>query len=163
MIEVTFDHGRDFSRAARLFLRFFPRVFRKFTALAEEVLLETEQALKAAITDKDRSKFIKRLRAISPKWVSEKRRKGWKVHQLAATDAYANAIYTVTGKDQLALKLREGQYPGRDLSYSDIGRFLEYGTKFMKALPHWRKAAKYFRAELKRRAKEELGSVRVFR
>lgn len=163
MIEVTFDHGRDFSRAARAFLRFFPRIFRRFVDLAEEVMIETEHALKSAITDKDRSKFIKRLRSISPAWVSEKRRKGWRVHQLAATDSYANAIYIEKGKDQIALKLREGSYPGRELLYSDIGRFLEYGTKHMKPLPHWRKAAKYFREELKKRAKEEFGRVRVFR
>lgn len=161
MIEVTFSHRRDFSTAARDLLRLIPRVKKRLNELAEETMLEVKRDLQAAILTKDRSSFIKRLRAISPGWVEEKKAKGQMPQQLAATGAYARAIIIKRGNEEIALTLIDGAYPGRKFKYSDLARFLEYGTKNMKPLPHWRKAAKHFRKEFIRKVRGEFDGVSI--
>lgn len=160
MIVITFDHKKDFSKTSRFLLTFFPRAKRRLAAIALEVMEKTEADLKRAIVDKDRSSFIKRLRRINPDWVKEKLSKGNKPHQLASTTKYAEAIHIVKGKDELTLTLRKEMYPGRKFTYGDLARFLEYGTVNMAPLPHWKKAAKYFRETLKERIREEFRNVR---
>lgn len=160
MIEVTYTGKNTLTRASRFLLTFFPRLRKKVMEIAEEVMEETRIALVSAITNKDRSKFIKRLRSISPGWVAQKKAKGWRLHQLAATDAYAKSIHVRTGRNEVALRVQETQYPGRKFNYTDLARFLEYGTKNMEPLPHWRKASKYFREEFKKRLEKEVKHVR---
>jgi HK97 gp10 family phage protein len=159
MINVTFNYKRDFTKLARFMLTFFPSAKRKLNRIALEVMEKTEADLKRAIVDKDRSSFIKRLRKISPKWVQEKLSKGQKPQQLAGTLSYAAAIHVIKGDDELTLTIKKGQYPGRNISYTDLARFLEFGTVNMKPLPHWRKAAKFFKKEMKKRVKEEFKHV----
>ena len=140
-----------------------PKVFRTLEQMGADLVDEVAEDLRQIILNKDRTKFIKRLRAISPAWVDEKKRRGWKLHQLAATGEYARAIDTFHdfSKHTHRVSVKSGQYPGRKFSYADLARYLEFGTKWFLPIPHWRKAAEYFRAELQRRVGKELKNVSV--
>jgi len=163
MIEITYTSQRTFGQVARDLLKLVPRVKERIETIAEEELERTRVDLRNAILNKDRSSFIKRLRSISPAWRDKKKAKGWKLHQLDRLDYYGNAIIIKRLPESIALTVKDAVYPGRKFKYVDLARFLEYGTRRMDPLPHWRKAAQFFKKNFTERVEGELQGVRVSR
>lgn len=163
MIEVTFDSASGVRGLVDFLLRMVPKTFKTLEQIGADLIDEVAEDLRNVILKKDRTKFIKRLRAISPEWIRAKRKAGWKLHQLAATGAYGAAVVTAHdfSKHEHKLGVKSGQYPGRKFSYADLANYLENGTSRFKPIPHWRKAKKYFETELVKRAGEELKNVSV--
>lgn len=163
MITVTFDSASGVRGMVDFLMRMVPKTFKTLERIGADLVDEVAEDLRRAIIDKDRSKFIKRLRAISPAWVQTKRRAGWKLHQLAATNAYGESIATQHdfAKHEHKVGVKSGTYPGHNFTYADLAHYLEKGTKWFKPIPHWKKAAKYFEAQLLLRAGKELSNVSV--
>lgn len=161
MIEVSFDSATGIRGLVNFLLRMVPATFRKLEKIGADLIDEVAEDLRKIILDKDRSKFVKRLRAISPEWRREKKRRGWKLHQLAGSGAYGRSIVTEHDFDNHEHKIgvKAAMYPGHKFSYADLAAYLENGTKWFKPIPHWRKAAKYFETELVKRSGKELHDV----
>ncbi len=163
MIEVTFGSSGGIRGLVNFLMRMVPATFRKLEKIGADLIDEVADDLRKIILDKDRSKFVKRLRAISPEWIAIKKREGWKLHQLAGSGNYGRAIRTEHdfSAHEHKLGVRSGNYPGYKFSYADLAAYLENGTKWFKPIPHWKKAAKYFESELMKRAGKELNDVSI--
>lgn len=163
MITVGFDSPKGFLGLLDFLSRKLPIVFRRLESIGAELLDEVAEDLRQIILKKDRTRFIKRLRALSPRWKQEKKREGWFPQQLAATGFYGRAI--VTEHDYAAhehrLGVKSATYPGHKFTYGDLANYLEHGTKWFKPIPHWRRAAEYFSRELAKRTGRDLKSVSI--
>jgi HK97 gp10 family phage protein len=84
-----------------------------------------------------------------------------KVGEQAAKDALTPGHGVDTGAMKAGITTRmTGKKEGEIVNPAFYGRFVEYGTTFMGAIPHMRPAARKMGDEFKRQMKSNLGKIR---
>jgi hypothetical protein len=156
MIEVKFEDLRGFERFLTALRRFSRTLREALNDVLFELTEETAQRLKDAIMQNQPQLIETRFRSISPDWVREKVRKGWRPEQLIRTGQYADAIFAAHDGNTHIVTLPDAGYPGHNFDYKDLARWLELGTRTQQPIPHWRPAREWMLRQLHKRVREEI-------
>lgn len=156
MLEVKFEDVRRFERFLVSLRRFSSRIQKALNATLFDLTEETAQRLKDAIMQNRPELIETRFRSLSPEWVREKARKGWRTDQLIRTGQYANAIFATHQGDTHGVTLPDTGYPDHNFSYKDLAAWLEVGTRRHDPIPHWGPAKKWMLKKLRTTIRREV-------
>lgn len=156
MIEVKFEDLRRFEKFLIMLSKFSTRLRKLLNDVLFELIEDTAKQLKSAILENRPELIETRFRRISPDWVKEKVRRGWRPEQLIQIGQYVNAIFTKHESDVHSVLLPSSNYPDHNFSYIDLGNWLETGTRTMKPIPHWGPTKKWFLEQFRLRVRKEV-------
>lgn len=103
-----------------------------------------------------------RVKPLSPAWVAMKAKLGLDPRVLIANGAYVASIQArKVGKDRWAVApAANTKVVGRQIAMSTLGRWLEYGTKFMAARAHFRPEIQAAEALMRGEGRKAMNKIR---
>lgn len=126
--------------------------------VARETLDEIAEDFRNSIRDQGGPVGL-RLRNLSDEWQKRKNSAGLNPGTLIASEGYVNSIISRHEPGTYKIVTTGAPVPGGDITYNELARHLEYGTRRIPAIPHWETLEEYAKDKLRSTVKTEVSNA----